>query len=182
MPAWQKSWWSVGTSGWISLVTSAAVGAVVGALVSSVVIPWLKAPPQEIGDLIAKEASEAELQHQSESDVEAYANLFADDAVIVNVQAPAPNNTWRRTAAIVDRFRHLQDGPGRVISVKHELLGDVKWLSDGTILAVTISSVELDTGGVREAHEGFEVWKFKKVQGHWKIASFRFNVGEGSAL
>lgn len=169
----------------ISFAAAAAIATVVmGVLgVISFILQLTEAGPpdsREIRELITAEAVAA-----FEHDIDKAVELFAPDAVVRDGQAEIGKalgivptdvqSTWVGLGEIRDRYRHLpefrkldhvdvtvifeEDGQAAraIASTSGEIVNE-----DGT--TDTISSID------------GEMWRFQKIDGNWKIASFTFNA------
>lgn len=146
-----------------------AIVAIVAAAVGAVVTAWFCAPPRpppEIARLIQDEAQLALSGSRDEAALQAYLQLFTEDAVVTDV---TQLTSWKGHAEIGSRFRVLE----QFHSLDHHLLADPAVRDQGRAAeahTTTIFRFKNDNN----ARYGDEKWFFRKANGQWRIAGFYY--------
>ena len=127
-----------------------------------------RAKVAEIEALIHHEAEYASLYSSGDKAFEVpYSDLYSPDAWIMDVQDP--KSAARGTDKITRRLHNLPP-----IVADHQLLGTPQQLTESTAIAQTQTSLELKGEAEPPGHER---WFFRKIDGHWKIQRFEYNLG-----
>jgi len=154
-------------------VIAAVVGAVAGAFLQYYVDRMRHPDPPstlEIEERIRQEAAFARGVHSDrEKDLEEYGDLFAKDAVVVDFKKA---KIWKGQSEIVSRLRDLHFT--KLLHVSRQIVIEPDG-SSAVAQTDTIFSQDQPSTSVLTDVQGTESWRFRKIDGRWRIVSFEFN-------
>jgi uncharacterized protein (TIGR02246 family) len=160
---------------WNHDLTIGMIAALVGALAGAALqyyVDRLRHPDPtstlEFEEPIRQEAAFARGVHSDrEKDLEEYSNLFAKDAVVVDFKKA---QIWKGQSEIVQRLRDVHFT--KLLHVSRQIVIE----PDGSsAVAQTDTVFSQDKPTVMTNVQGTESWRFRKIDGKWRIVSFEFN-------
>jgi hypothetical protein len=145
----------------------AAVLLVLGALADQILTVAFRPSTPSAAAVEQLVQDEAAFLMADRPDLQKYADLFVKDAIVIDFGVA---QVWKGQSEILRRA-----GPLHFDSLTHMPIAPVSFDQDGQGALLRTRTTFVQTQPSRLIGSGLETWRFRKIDGVWKISSFEFD-------